>query len=65
MNRDSLDKLRVDRRLIGRRGWISRDQLAGELEMLPDAQEKATTLGEATDRNDPAAPQDGGETPVA
>ena len=65
MNRDSLDKLRADRRLMGRRGWISRDQLAAELEMLPDTQEKTTTLGEATDRNDPPAPQDGGETPVA
>ena len=65
MNRDSLDKLRVDRRLIGRRGWISRDQLAGELEMLPDAQEKATTLGEATDGNNPPPPQNGSETPAA
>ncbi|NRA08457.1 MAG: hypothetical protein HRU02_09865 [Myxococcales bacterium] len=65
MNRDSLDKLRVDRRLIGRRGWISHEQLARELEMLPDAQEKATTLGDATDGSDSPPPQDGGETPAA
>ena len=65
MNRDSLDKLRVDRRLIGRRGWISREQLTRELETRPDAQEKATTLGDATDGGDPPPPQDGGETSAA
>ena len=37
----------------------------GELEMLPDAQEKATTLGDATDGSDSPPPQDGGETPAA
>jgi hypothetical protein len=40
MNRRSLDKLRMDRRLAGRRGWISKAGLAGEAAGLPDASEK-------------------------
>ncbi len=33
-------KLKLDRRLIGRRGWISEDELHRELEALPDASDK-------------------------
>jgi hypothetical protein len=40
MNRRSLEKLRVDRRLAGRKGWISRTDLARETEDLPDASGK-------------------------
>ena len=40
MNRRSLEKLRMDRRLAGRKGWISKADLAGETEGLPDASGK-------------------------
>ena len=45
MNRDSLDKLRLDRRLLNRRGWMSSAERARALEELPDVSQKATTLG--------------------
>lgn len=50
MDRRSLERLRLDRRLIRRRGWISKQELSAELESLPDAADKVTTLGEAADR---------------
>ena len=40
MNRRSIEKLRMDRRLAGRSGWMSKADLAGEIEGLPDASEK-------------------------
>ena len=40
MNRRSLEQLRLDRRLAGRSGWISKAGLAGEAEGLPDASPK-------------------------
>ena len=40
MNRDSMRQLRLDRRLIRRRGWISPDELERELSALPDVSHK-------------------------
>ena len=40
MNRRSLEELRMDRRLAGRSGWLSKADLAGEASALPDASEK-------------------------
>ena len=40
MNRRSIEKLRMDRRLAGRSGWMSKAGLAGEAEALPDASGK-------------------------
>ena len=40
MDRDTMSKLRLDRRLIRRRGWISREDLDRELESLPDVSDK-------------------------
>jgi hypothetical protein len=45
MNRESLDKMRLDRRLLRRRGWMSAAERARALEDLPDVSQKATTLG--------------------
>ena len=61
MNRESLDKLRLDRRLMRRRGWMSSTELERSLDQLPDVSHKATTLG-AESRESQAA-QD--ETPAA
>ena len=47
MDRDATQRLRLDRRLTRRRGWISKDELGKELDALPDAAAKATTLGAA------------------
>ena len=40
MDRESMKRLKLDRRLIGRRGWISRQDLERELSALPDASDK-------------------------
>jgi len=42
MDRESMARLRLDRRLIGRRRWISAEELERELEQLPDSAHKAT-----------------------
>jgi hypothetical protein len=54
MNRDSLQKLRLDLRLVRRRGWTSEAELERELEKLPDAAHKAISLGEAADEREAA-----------
>ena len=61
MNRESLEKLRLDRRLMSRRGWMSAAERRRALEELPDVSNKATTLG-AESREEEPAPE---ETPEA
>ena len=53
MNRESLEKLRLDRRLLHRRGWMSETERQRSLEALPDVSSKATTLG--AESNEPAS----------
>ena len=53
MNRDSIQQLRLDRRLIKRRGWISADELDKEIEALPDASDKVAPPEEESDSNSP------------
>ena len=66
MNRESLDKLRLDRRLFKRRGWMSSAELSRALEQLPDVAGKATTLGaEADVRGDGEGAGGEGKTPGA
>jgi hypothetical protein len=52
MNRDSIQKLHLDRRLVRRRGWITETELKRELEKLPDVAQKAITLGAAADERE-------------
>jgi hypothetical protein len=40
MNADSTRKLKTDRRLIHRRGWISKSELQKQLDALPDVSDK-------------------------
>ena len=47
MDRESMKKLRLDRRLLHRRGGISAKELKKALDALPDVSDKLTTLGEA------------------
>ena len=51
MNHQSMQKLRLDRRLIDRSSWISGQELESELDSLPDASHKAVTVGEADDES--------------
>jgi hypothetical protein len=53
MNRESLEKLRLDRRLLKRRGWMGAAERARSLEDLPDVSHKATTLGAASGEENP------------
>ncbi len=52
-----MEQLRFDRRLIGRKKWITREELEKELEALPDVSHKI-----ATDEDPPTNSLDG-ETP--
>ena len=54
MDRESIAKLRIDRRLIGRRGWISKEDLEAAIEALPDSAGKIK----------PPEPEDGDEAPA-
>jgi len=40
MDRETITKLRLDKRLIRRRGWISPEDLEREIEALPDVSHK-------------------------
>jgi uncharacterized protein YidB (DUF937 family) len=40
MDQETMRNLRLDRRLLGRRAWISEQELAEELAALPDASDK-------------------------
>lgn len=58
MNHESIQKLRLDRRLIRRSGWISPKELEAAIEALPDVSEKMTTIGEAEESAAPAGSGD-------
>jgi hypothetical protein len=53
MNRETIAKLRIDRRLILRRGWISPEDLERELESLPDVSGKSAPREEAEGSSEP------------
>ena len=57
MNREAMEKLRLDRRLINRRGWVSKAELEKNLEALPDVSDK---IAPREDEEEPskAAPAD-------
>jgi hypothetical protein len=57
MDRESRDRLRLDRRLIRRRGHLSPEELARELEALPDVAHKAAPLA-VEERPEPQEPGD-------
>jgi hypothetical protein len=61
MNRRSLEKLRLDRRLTGRHGWISQADITTEIEKMPDAGEKvaAAEVRPDPDESDAQPPEAG------
>ena len=44
MDRDSMKKLEVDVRMLGRRNWITQEDLAKRLAELPDVADKAVQV---------------------
>ncbi len=55
MDNESLEKMRLDKRLIGRRGWIAADELQRALDALPDVSDKiARPPGTASDESSTA-----------
>ena len=54
MDRESMKKLRLDRRLIRRRGWIRSAELERELSALPDVSHKVAPV---TEEDAPDAPR--------
>ncbi|MGI9592856.1 MAG: hypothetical protein ACR2P8_15920 [Myxococcota bacterium] len=59
MNRDSMKALRLDRRLLRRRGWISPEDLEEQLASLPDVSDKMQLVDVAGDAPAPEAPEPG------
>ena len=44
MDQENVKRLRLDRRLIGRRGWISAEELEREITELPDVSDKGAVV---------------------
>ena len=64
MDRASTEKLRLDRRLIGRNNWISEKELRRRLEELPDASDKiADGSADAEPTGGDPAPSDAPDSP--
>jgi len=55
MAHDDIRKLKFDRRLLRRRGWVDPTDLAKELADLPDVSHKAETAG----RDEGSSPESG------
>lgn len=55
MDRRSTEKLRLDRRLIRRRDWISKEDLERALAELPDVSHKAAPVEDRKDETPPEA----------
>ncbi len=53
MDRDTLSKLRLDRRLIRRRDWIAAEDLERELDALPDVSDKIAPAQESAPESGP------------
>jgi len=58
MNRDATRKLQLDRRLIHRRGWISKSELEKQLADLPDVSDKIAPPDETQADDAPASGAD-------
>jgi len=59
MDRESMRRLKLDRRLIRRRGWLSEQELERELAALPDASHKIAPI-----EGEPSAPLEQAEAPA-
>ncbi len=46
MEKRSIERLQFDRRLLGRRGWVTDQELQEKLDSLPDVSEKVAPFQE-------------------
>ena len=66
MDRESVERLKFDRRLQRRRGWVAEEELESHVESLPDVAGKMTTVAELEAEDEaavqaaPANPEPGG-----
>jgi hypothetical protein len=67
MDNESTARLKFDRRLATRRGWVEPDELEQELASLPDAADKMVALDDAAEASQEtsAGPAAEGGTPGA
>ncbi len=66
MDKESVERLRFDRRLKRRSGWVEEADLQAYLDALPDVSEKITTCAnEETDTGEAAAESTSEAAPVA
>ena len=59
MDNKSIDDMKFDRRMVHRRNWIKREDLARELDSLPDVSRKAEQP-EGSDRGEGVDPEETG-----
>ena len=55
MDRRSTDKLRMDRRLVRRKGWITQSELDREIAGLADTSHKIAEADAESDSSNPSA----------
>jgi hypothetical protein len=60
MDQKAMQQFHLDRRLISRRGWIGREELARALEALPDVSDKIAPREEETSDDSGAEPPPAG-----
>ena len=57
MDNESIDRLKFDRRLANRRGWLEAQELEQELASLPDATDKIHVASDEPEETEaPSAP---------
>ena len=59
MRESAKNQLRLDRRLVGRRGWVAAEEVEREIAALPDVSSKADLIDapDAARRREDASPQ--------
>jgi len=65
MDRESVERLRFDRRLQRRRHWLAENELEGHFEGLPDVSGKMTTIAEAEEEAKRAGEARSSEAPAS
>jgi hypothetical protein len=65
MDRESVDRLRFDRRFANRRDWVEASDRDAFVESLPDVSGKMTTAAELEAEKEAAAPVESSPEPAA
>ncbi len=68
MDRNSIDKMKFDRRLVRRQDWVTRDELEKQLEALPDVSHKVATDDDSpknSPEGDTPEPERGSKEPLS